>query len=344
MGMSDLVRRFSAAFGVWEVARPYLPLMVEEEEMRLVVEMAGRSLTLEELVELLQQPEGDMDALLTECVKKGILERLGQDGRSLYRAGDFYNFLNDLARYGNWEDLPAEGRAAIERRCLDEFIARQRPDVERKMRGEAAEHALPNDAVMLLPEVEAMLDAASEIVVQPCDCRRLAQRCDRPVEVCIWMDDGARGALARGHGRRVGGDEAKELVRWADKKGLMHTADPNWRTNGLHAICNCCACDCYPFRAAAELGSKGVWPESRYIAVYRPEPCTLCGVCIGRCHFEAFFHNGTQIVVEGKSKQGVAYDPEKCWGCGLCANTCPSGAIVMERLTEAKAPRGKEVS
>jgi len=75
-------------------------------------------------------------------------------------------------------------------------------------------------------------------------------------------------ALDRGHGRRLTQEAAIALVRRADKQGLMHTADSDWQARGLHAICNCCACDCYPFRAAQELGSKGVWPRSRYIAAY----------------------------------------------------------------------------
>ena len=112
----------------------------------------------------------------------------------------------------------------------------------------------------------------------------------------------------------------------------MHTADSDWAENELHAICNCCACDCYPFRAAQELGSKGVWPKSRYIAVHDPQTCNLCGACVRRCHFEAFSFEDTMREVDGKLKQNVVYDPEKCWGCGLCANTCVSNAIVMEWL------------
>jgi ferredoxin len=185
---------------------------------------------------------------------------------------------------------------------------------------------------MLLSEIEEMIDAAKHIVVQPCDCRRLGQYCERPLETCIWMDEGALEALDRGHGRQVTNQEAKEIVRWADKKGLMHTADSEWRTRGLHAICNCCACDCYPFRAAQELGSKGAWPRSRYVAVHDREECNLCGACVKRCHFDAFYHDGTLLGINGKTEENVVLDPDRCWGCGLCVNTCPSGAIVMERI------------
>jgi len=175
-----------------------------------------------------------------------------------------------------------------------------------------------------------MIDAATHIVVQPCDCRRLDQNCDRPVETCLWLDAGALEALDRGYGRRLTRAEARDLVRRADRAGLMHTADSEWRSRGLHAICNCCACDCYPFRAARKLGSKGIWPRSHYVAAYDRERCDLCGACVKRCHFDAFHHDGSTVEVSGKARPGVAFDPESCWGCGLCANTCPANAIVMK--------------
>jgi NAD-dependent dihydropyrimidine dehydrogenase PreA subunit len=129
-------------------------------------------------------------------------------------------------------------------------------------------------------------------------------------------------------------------VRQADKAGLMHTGDASTlfgiergqRPDELHAICNCCACDCYPFLAAQELDSKGVWPRNRYVAIHDAERCNLCGACVKRCHFGAFYRDGTMVTIDGKTKKGVVCDPDLCWGCGLCANTCPSEAIAMEPL------------
>ena len=118
-------------------------------------------------------------------------------------------------------------------------MAVYRPRFEQKLCGKADPRSLPNDTVMLLSEVEEMIDAATHIVVQPCDCRRLGQNCSRPVETCIWLDERALEALDRGQGRRLTAEQARQLLRRADKKGLMHTADGDWRANGLHEICNC---------------------------------------------------------------------------------------------------------
>jgi ferredoxin len=263
------------------------------------------------------------------------LDRSAESGTVTYSTGSFAERLDYFAKYGNWDGIPAEDRQRIDHRFLDDFVARHRTNVERKMQGLASADTLPNDTVLLLGEVEKMIDAATHIVVQPCDCRRLGQNCDRPVETCIWLDDGALEALDRGYGRRLTHKEAKEMVRRADRAGLMHTGDSEWHTRGLHAICNCCACDCYPFRAARELGSKGVWPRSRYIARHNRERCHLCGVCVKRCQFHAFYYDGSTVEVDGKVMKQVAYDPERCWGCGLCANACPSAAILMECLEKA---------
>ncbi|GAB4548952.1 MAG: 4Fe-4S binding protein [Anaerolineae bacterium] len=323
---------FIAIFGVWEEARPYLHLMVNQAEMDLVVAIGDQAVTIDEAAALLGIGHAEAAALLSRCYSRCIVNKSVTDGVVRYSTASFGDLVDYFARYENWDNIPAGDRKRINRRFLDEFIARHRPNVERKAQGLSPGNALPNDTVMLLSEIEEMLDHATHIVVQPCDCRRLGQNCERPTETCVWLDQGALEALERGHGRRLTRQEAKDLVRQADKKGLMHTADSQWRTRGLHAICNCCACDCYPFLAAQELGSQGVWPKSRYVAVHDPGACNLCGACVKRCHFGAFYHDGPGHEIEGKTRANVLFNPDKCWGCGLCANTCPAGAIVMERL------------
>ncbi len=328
-----LLDQFVTAFGVWEEARPYLHLMVDEPEMQLVVAMGGQAITASQTAERLGLTPHQAAELLQRAYARHLVDKSqADDGTITYSAATFYSHLDHFAKYGRWDEIPAEERRTINRRFLDEFIAKHRPNIELKMQGLQAENALPNDTVLLLSQVEEMIEAATHIVVQPCDCRRLGQNCDRPVETCLWLDAGALEALDRGYGRRLTRDEARELVRRADRAGLMHTADSEWRSRGLHAICNCCACDCYPFRAAQELGSKGIWPRSHYVAAYDQERCDLCGACVKRCHFGAFYHDGSTVNVGGKARPGVAFDPDSCWGCGLCANTCPNQAIVMEPL------------
>ena len=335
-----LADTFIQAFDVWEEARAYVSFMVGREEMQLVVAARDRSITVEEAAGLLDRSPTQAAYLLHRAYERHVMDKVVEDGIAKYRPSTFPQRLNHFAKFENWDDIPAEDRQRINRRFLDEFVAHHVNNITLMMRGQEPEGDVPNDAVLLLHEVEAILALATHIIVQPCDCRRLGQNCDRPVETCIWLDDAALEALERGYGRRLSVEEAVSLVRRADRAGLMHTGDASallgteggQRTPELHAICNCCACDCYPFLAAQELGSKGVWPHNRYAARYNSERCNLCGACVKRCHFGAFYHDGTGVASEGEIKPKVFYDPDRCWGCGLCANTCPSEAIVMEPL------------
>ena len=323
---------FYEQFGIWPVAQPFADLMFDEQEVRLVLALGERALTAGQVSSMLELAPGSAHLLLDRCYRRLIVDQQGKEPDIVYRATDFYTFLDYFIKYESWDVIPIDDRRAIDRKYLQEFIARVEEGVALKMDGNTTPEALPNDSVMLLHEVEAMIDAAADIVVQPCNCRRSGKYCERPVETCIWLDDGARAALDRGHGRPLTKEAAKKLLRWADKKGLMHTADSEWRRRGLHAICNCCACDCYLFRAAAELGSKGAWPKIRYLAEIDATECSLCGACVKRCHFSAFYHDGPIVKIKGKDKKMVSFDPNKCWGCGLCANTCPTEAIGMMQL------------
>jgi ferredoxin len=327
-----LLDQFVVSFGVWKEAQPYISMIVDEQEMKLVVGMQGRAMMLKEVAKLLDILPGQAYDFLERCYRRCIVNKTVKDGSTVYTPTDFAARLNHFAMFEKWDDIPAEDRRAIDQCFLNKFTAKHRPNVEGKMRGLSTEEALPNDTIMLLSEIEEMIDAAAHIAVLPCDCRRLGQNCSRLVETCIYLDDCALNALDRGHGRRLTKEEAKKLVRWADKKGLMHTADSQWQKRGLHAICNCCACDCYPFRAARELGSKGVWPGSRYIAIHNWDQCSFCGTCVNRCQFDAFYLDGSKVESKGKFKKNVRFDAEKCWGCGLCANTCPSKTILMKPL------------
>jgi len=338
---SEQIDAFIEIFDVWEEARPYLQFIVRPEEMRLVLLMQGRTLTVSEAASVLWVEADVAQGLLDSAYRRAILNREVDGDEVRYSPADFYARLDCFIKFENWDDIPPSGRRAIDRRYLEEFILRHRENVEKMMRGEEVEHRVPNDAVILLHEAEEMVEAATDIVVLPCDCRRAGQCCDRPVDVCIWMDRMAREALDRGHGRRISIEQAIDILRQADKKGLMHTSDIHWRERGLSAICNCCACDCYPFRAGVRLGSKGTWPQERYVAVHMLDSCTKCGACVRRCHFGAFFFTDDMVEVEGRQRRDVSLAAKKCWGCGLCANACPVEAIVMQPLSTTAA--GKTV-
>jgi Pyruvate/2-oxoacid:ferredoxin oxidoreductase delta subunit len=308
-----------AVFRAPEFVKPYWHHFVTEQEMELVARMDSRRLSRDEIASLFVEPVPDVDRLLEEAYRRFVVNKEEKEGVVYYTAGEFYDRLDNQCKFGNYYVLPPKIRRRLDRWCYEEYLQRHNyfqlvvdndPDYDN----------CHNELILLASEVEEMIGAAESIMALPCNCKMLADNCDRPREVCMFFDNHI---TDRTGGRYLSKEEARELLRMADRSGLIHTGGPyNWREKGLAAVCNCCADCCYPLRAAQQLGTKGKWPKSRYIARYDADKCRLCGRCLKRCQFGAFYDDGSTM----------AFNPDLCWGCGLCANTCPEGAITMEKV------------
>ena len=317
---------------------PHIDFVVQGREMELVVGLGKQALMLDQVAEMLQMPRDEAEAFLTQAYYRHVIKRKTEEGVTTYAAGSFYRRLDPLSMYEGWGDVPADARDAVIEWQLQEFINIWQPVVEEMRKDPDAFIRIPNRDVLLLDEALEMVEAATDHVVVPCDCRAIVMACDRPREACIRLDKGALNTLEQGHGRRVTKEEMKQIVVNCDREGLMHTGRRAWREQGeLFALCNCCACDCYPIRGGIKLGMSQQWPRAHYVAERDLEKCHMCGKCAQRCHFDAFYRDGTQVRVKGKKARHVAFDASKCWGCGLCATACPEEAITMRPLREIVA-------
>jgi NAD-dependent dihydropyrimidine dehydrogenase PreA subunit len=324
---------FARIFRLPPALLPHIDFVAQAREIDLVVGLADQAKTLEQVAEMMQMPQGECEAFLQASYYRQIISRKTEDGVTLYRAGTFYDRLNPLSMYENWKDVPEDARNAVIDWQLDEFITVWQPVVDEIRKDPDAFVRMPNRDVLLLDEALQMVDAASECVVVPCDCRTIVMACNRPVETCVRLDEGARHTLEQGHGRVVTRDELKTIVVNADRSGLMHTGAREWRRQGeLFGFCNCCACDCYPFRAGVKLGLHREWPRAHHVADRDAAKCQQCGTCTRRCHFGAFHRDGTTTELNGKKVKATVFDATKCYGCGLCATACPEGAITMRPL------------
>jgi ferredoxin len=327
-----LLEEFVRVFQVPPAMQPYLHLVVDEREMELVVQMNSRAMTVDQVADVMEMPLEEAEAFLRTAYSRGVVDKQTEDGLTTYEAATFYRRLDPLAMYENWGDIPADARDAVIEWQLQEFINLWLPVVEEMKKDPDAYHRIPNRDVLLLEEALEQVEAATEHVVVPCDCRAIVMACNRPLEVCIRLDEGARLTLERGHGRRVTKDECKAIVINAHRSRLMQTGRRAWREHGLFGFCNCCTCDCYPFRASVAIGMQKQWPRSHHVAACDWDKCSHCGLCTRRCYFGAFYRDGSKIVIDGKARKRVLFDEEKCWGCGICATACPTEAIRMVEL------------
>ena len=174
------------------------------------------------------------------------------------------------------------------------------------------------EVVLTQPEMGQLLRGAELIAVGDCNCRQTAANCDRPLEVCLGLDEEAQGNIDRNGWRAIGVSEALEILEQTHHAGLVHHAFR--RSDGsVHLVCSCCSCCCAFLGSLTHHTYHDALTESAYIAEYDSAACVHCGVCIRRCPFGAFSRASEQ--------EGVAYDVAHCFGCGLCISTCPSGAI-----------------
>ena len=170
---------------------------------------------------------------------------------------------------------------------------------------------------LTLEESYAMMDTfGEEILVVPCNCKAMGRCTEKPVDVCVGkLQRGPNTYADRKLGKSISLAEAKELVRWANKKGLMQSGEHEW-------LCNCDGVYCYPTKMARILKTGLRYPTSHYEILWDSTICVQCGKCTRICNHQAFY----------KDEQGkVVYDKDKCRGCTICAPNCPKGAITLKK-------------
>ncbi len=324
----DKLKRFAELYQAPEFVLPYISFFLAEEEIEIILTLGQDKLSFWEVATRLDKNEDEARLMLEELYQKHVLNREDLDGKTVYSIGDFYQKLDYQCKFGeNYLEMDKNIRNQLDQWCYEIYREKMLPYIEKLRRKEEVERS--PETYELVEEFYGMIDSTQEIRLIPCNCRKLAQNCDKPTGTCMGFDSSI---TDRTGGQPLTKEEAKEIVRLAHKKGLMHQINSDWRINGPVWMCNCCSCCCYPTRLALELGSVGVFPVVQYKARQNEDTCTHCGVCTKRCNFSAFFHDGTEVTVNGKIRKQVSFDEQKCWGCGLCESTCLPKAITMEKI------------
>lgn len=223
-----------------------------------------------------------------------------------YELSNFYAFLDILviSRHEVYERLTPAEREAVDSWYFDTYYSRLSPDADGRP---------TDDRVLPLAEMLAAIDADERpFYLNTCDCRSLRGDCGMPTRTCLTHIDGLNSYVDRELLEPVTKEQAKDVVRMADKAGLMHTINN-------HGICNCCGDCCYLFRAQRRACSYGIWPASQWVISLDESRCVGCGRCVRRCHLDVFSIEARHLSV----------NTTRCAGCGLCATTCPRKALTL---------------
>lgn len=301
-------------------------MIADQNEAELLMAMPGN---VEELSEKVGKQVDEVNKMCTKLYRKGLAFKSFKGGSVGYK------MCRDMIQFHDatilWPEAPKE--------YLDlwqKFMEEEWPDFARLF-----EQLLPKPFTRVIPVQKSIetgkqqiLDAdsvnkiirdAEKVAVTKCTCRVIAHKCDKPIEVCLQVNNAARYTIDRGSGREVNKQEALEILRDCEEKGLVHVTMNKAHVG--HFICNCCSCCCQALPLVISEGLQ-ICDPSRFQATIDPELCGFCNTCIDRCYFNAIKE------VENAGKTFMSVIKEKCLGCGLCHVTCPEQAINLMEVRE----------
>jgi electron transport complex protein RnfB len=187
--------------------------------------------------------------------------------------------------------------------------------------------------VLTYENAEELVQAQKRFAVAPCICRREAEimgnECSKPLETCLVFGVAADYYVQNSIGREIDLEEALDILREADKAGLV--LQPS-NAQKIVNICCCCGCCCQVLKSIKRYPHPATLVSTPFMASLDPATCKGCGTCMERCQMEALRLDDDKAVL----------DVDRCIGCGLCVSTCPTGSLTLVRKTDPeqkKVPR-----
>ncbi len=196
--------------------------------------------------------------------------------------------------------------------------------------------------VFTYQDVEKIVKEAGKlennIAVLPCTCRSMSMmlktnpECKRTVTNCLTFGIPARYTVEQGIGHYINVDETLEILRQAEKEGLVHLSQNTVDRHGF--ICNCCECCCGILSTAKKYNLPSMFQKSDYVPVFNMKTCKHCKKCVRICPFYAISYITGEK--EDKSDDKIQLREDICIGCGLCASNCPSESIALKKVRDVK--------
>lgn len=289
-------------FNIPQAAYANIDQFFTDEEISFISKLEKEHFTQEDLRAM---GIANAEQFLADSYRRGIVS-VEDEEKGIYRISDFYHRLDifSITETAVYAGFSQEDREALDEWYFASYCASLDPDPS---------CSPTEDEILPLHEVLAFIDRQERpVYLNHCDCRSLRGDCGLPTRTCITYKDGPNSFVHRGLSEEINKEQAKEIVKEADKEGLMHTVNPN-------GICNCCGDCCYLFRGQRKRNSLGLWPKTSTIIDFDPSACIQCGKCIKRCSFGVF-----------EQKKEIRADAAKCVGCGICVEGCPGRALTLK--------------
>ncbi|MFX1450753.1 MAG: ATP-binding protein [Promethearchaeota archaeon] len=314
-----------------------LKTLYTEEEANIIIENFGMPFfdrfAPKRIAKKLGKDPEEIEAMFEELVKKGLLFKAGKKYSNLpLLPGMMEGFFSSKKSSNKDKEIIANLYEAYLPDFTGSLAASNYPWIRimPTMKSIEINESIESDYEILPFEiVKQQIENNESIVVIPCMCRsansqlskELKRDCDKPLETCLSFGIFADWFIDAGLGRKISKEEAIQIVKECEEKGLIHSTT-NYQDEPLF-ICNCCSDCCTFIRGLKEFGNPKMFARSNFIAVVN-DNCNRCEVCVDKCVFEAI------EPIDGAN--GVEILEEKCMGCGNCINYCPNDAIRLVKV------------
>lgn len=288
-------------------------LTIRPELAQTIARRAGKNL---------QQIEKKLESM----AKKGLIFRTRRENQILYNAIPFMIGLYEYSIKKIDKELAKLFKEYYNTAGLEEMGASNVPGFKVIPLQETIQ---PQTTLLPYQMLQESIKNARVIAVTDCICRKEAQLlgegCNNPIESCLSFGVAAEYYIENGIGRKITSEEAIQIIKKADKAGLVHAGA---NSKHLSNICNCCPCCCGSMKGMTQYGQdKHKFMNAIFESTIEKELCVTCGSCIERCPVKAISLEDIAIV-----------NRDLCLGCGLCATVCPEQAIILKLRGDREEP------
>lgn len=299
-----------------------------EEEAEMAIRLSPFPATANDIAEKTGQDLENVESLLEQMSKKGLIFNSHKGGITTYSASWFIVGIFEYQVNRLTKELAEDFDQYMEDGFRDELLSYD----THQLRVVPINQAInATQFVASYYDAQELIKQQSKISVQNCICRQKkdlqGKSCSRHEEreVCLAFASGAYYFLEHGLGREISQEEALELLDFAEQKGLVLNPGNAQKT---FTMCLCCG-DCCEYLGVLKTHPKpSSLVNNSYYAQVDEDLCTGCETCLDRCQIDAI------TVVEGISTINL----DRCIGCGLCVTTCPEEALSLKVKADVEIP------
>jgi Na+-translocating ferredoxin:NAD+ oxidoreductase RNF subunit RnfB len=307
------------------------------EEAKLATQLYHEPKPLEDIYKRIQNGLSikELEQVLDHMVYKGAIWREIKDGENYYGNAMLVVGMFEFQVERLTEDFLVDIAQYFEEAFAEELYGTKIPQLRTIPVGESItfEHNVStyDDSRQIIENIGGTIAVANCICKQAMDVMGLKCSQTDLRETCLLFEDIAEHFLNLGIARSITKEEALDILKQAEKAGLVLQPE---NTQRPMAICCCCGDCCGILQTVKKYPRPVELFASNYYSEVDSELCTGCETCADICQLEAI------TMVDSIATVNL----DRCIGCGNCVANCLDDAIQLRKKEEQLIPPPNTIS